>query len=63
MSIPWRIEYEGALYHLLTRGNECNDIFMIDKDHSSFLDAVGEMAEPKRRSVTYLSMVSGGLVN
>ena len=45
MSRPWRIEYEGALYHLLSRGNERSDIFMSDKDRSSFLDAVGEMSE------------------
>jgi putative transposase len=45
MSRPWRIEYEGALYHLLSRGNERSDIFMADKDRSSFLDAVGEMSE------------------
>ncbi len=45
MSRPWRIEYEGALYHLLSRGNERSDIFMDEKDLSSFLDAVGEMSE------------------
>ena len=45
MSRPWRIEYEGALYHLLSRGNERSDIFISDKDRSSFLDAVGEMSE------------------
>jgi REP element-mobilizing transposase RayT len=45
MSRPWRIEYEGALYHLLSRGNERSNIFMDEKDRSSFLDAVGEMSE------------------
>jgi putative transposase len=45
MSRPWRIEYEGALYHLLSRGNERSDIFMSDKDRTSFLDTVGEMSE------------------
>ena len=45
MSRPWRIEYEGALYHLLSRGNERSDIFKDEKDHSSFMDAVGEMSE------------------
>jgi putative transposase len=44
MSRPWRIEYEGALYHLLSRGNERSDIFMSGKDRNSFLDAVGEMS-------------------
>ena len=45
MSRPWRIEYEGALYHLLSRGNESNDIFIDEKDRSSFLNTVGEMSE------------------
>jgi len=45
MSRPWRIEYKGALYHLLSRGNERGDIFVDEKDRSSFLDAVGEMSE------------------
>jgi putative transposase len=37
MSRPWRIEYEGALYHLLSRGNDHNDIFLDETDRSSFL--------------------------
>jgi hypothetical protein len=45
MSRPWRIEYEGALYHLLSRGNAGSAIFVDDKDRSRFLDAVGEMPE------------------
>ena len=45
MSRPWRIEYEGALYHLLSRGNQRNDIFIDDKDRNSFLNTVGEMSE------------------
>lgn len=45
MSRPWRIEYEGALYHLLSRGNERNDIFMDPADRTVFLDTVGEMSE------------------
>ena len=44
MSRPWRIEYKGALYHLLSRGNERRDIFMDAQDRSGFLDAVGEMS-------------------
>ena len=45
MSRPWRIEYEEALYHLLSRGNERSDIYIDEKDRSSFLDAVAEMSE------------------
>ncbi|MGD8290063.1 MAG: hypothetical protein PVF37_00065 [Desulfobacterales bacterium] len=45
MSRPWRIEYEGALYHLFSRGNDRNDIFADNEDRSSFLTAVVEMSE------------------
>lgn len=30
MSRPWRIEFEGALYHIPSRGNEQSDIFLDD---------------------------------
>ena len=44
-SRPWRIEYESAFYHLLSRGNERNNIFIDDKDRNSFLNSVGERSE------------------
>jgi len=45
MGRAWRIEYEGGLYHVLSRGNERNDIFRDDRDRVTFLDALGEMAD------------------
>ena len=45
MSRAWRIEYEGALYHLMSRGNEGGNIFFEKKDRVDFLDTVGEMSE------------------
>ena len=45
MSRPWRIEYEGALYHVLSRGNEQGPIVLIDDDRQLFLKTLGEMAE------------------
>ena len=45
MSRAWRIEYEGALYHLLSRGNERRDIFEDQKDRSIFLATIGEFSE------------------
>ncbi len=51
MSRPWRIEYEGALYHLLSRGNEGKDIFKNDRDRKIFLKTVGEMSERFAMSV------------
>jgi len=45
MTRAWRIEYEGALYHVLSRGNERRDIFFADEDRRRFLDALGDMAQ------------------
>jgi REP element-mobilizing transposase RayT len=45
MARAWRIEFEGALYHVLSRGNERRAIFFEDDDRQLFLDALGEMAE------------------
>jgi len=45
MGRAWRIEYEGALYHALSRGNENGDIFYDSTDRVRFLDSIGEMSE------------------
>ena len=45
MSRAWRIEYEGALYHLMSRGNEGGHTFFEKKDRVDFIDTVGEMSE------------------
>ena len=45
MGRAWRIEYEGGLYHVLSRGNERKDIFHDDRDRLTFLNAIGEMAD------------------
>ena len=45
MAVAWRIEYEGALYHVLSRGNERQDIVVTDEDRKLFLNTVGEMGE------------------
>lgn len=42
---PWRIQYEGAYYHVLSRGNERKDIFIDDGDRRLFLATLGEAAE------------------
>jgi hypothetical protein len=44
-SCPWRIEYEGALYHVFSRGNNQQDIFVTDDDRYLFLDTIGQMSE------------------
>jgi REP element-mobilizing transposase RayT len=45
MARPWRIEFEGALYHVVSRGNERRDIFYDDDDRRLFLDTLGEMSQ------------------
>ena len=45
MGRAWRIEFEGALYHILSRGNEQKDIFYDDQDCQLFLKTIGEMSE------------------
>ncbi len=37
MGRAWRIEFEGALYHVMSRGNQGNDIFLDDSDWQVFL--------------------------
>lgn len=42
MSRPLRIEYAGALYHIISRGNERNSIFFHKNDYVRFLDLCAE---------------------
>ncbi len=41
MARPARIEYEGAFYHVINRGNRKEDIFDDDKDRWRFLEILG----------------------
>jgi len=43
MARPLRIEYEGALYHVTSRGNARNKVFFSDSDRLSFLETLGEV--------------------
>ena len=45
MARPWRIEYGGAYYHVLSRGNERRDIFFDDRDRRVFLSTLGETSD------------------
>lgn len=44
MSRPLRLEYPGAFYHVLARGNERKEIFCDDEDRVFFLDLMNEAA-------------------
>ncbi|MDZ8118760.1 transposase [Pontiella agarivorans] len=40
-----RIEYEGAVYHVMSRGNRQEPVFRTDRDHEVFLDTLGEACD------------------
>ena len=43
MARPLRIEFEGALYHVTSRGDERRDIFLDDADREAFLQILGDV--------------------
>jgi len=45
MARPWRIQYPGAVYHVMSRGNNRQAIFLSDADRLDFLDLLGKAAE------------------
>ncbi len=42
MARPLRVEYEGALYHVTSRGNARQGIFLVDPDRKLFLETLGD---------------------
>ena len=42
MARPLRIEYAGAVYHVMARGNQGCRIFADDQDRRRFLETLGE---------------------
>ena len=45
MARPLRIQYPGAYYHVMNRGNRREDIFITDTDRSRFVDALADSCE------------------
>jgi len=45
MARPLRIEYAGAVYHVMARGNQGQSLFRDDPDRRRFLDTLGEACE------------------
>jgi hypothetical protein len=37
-----RVEFEGAIYHIMSRGNRGDAIFLDDKDRETFIDTLDE---------------------
>jgi hypothetical protein len=42
MPRQWRLQYPGALYHVLNRGDRREPIFAGDRDRRRFLETLGE---------------------
>src|SRR3982750_2575042 len=40
-----RLEYAGAIYHLMNRGEHREDIFVDEKDRARFLEKLGETCQ------------------
>ncbi|MDD5264163.1 MAG: transposase [Candidatus Bipolaricaulis sp.] len=45
MARPLRIEYEGAVYHVTSRGNARQDIFLVDSDREVFLEVLDDVVK------------------
>ena len=45
MTRPLRIQFPGAIYHVMNRGNEKNDIFNDDEDQNCFLKILSQSAK------------------
>ena len=45
MARPIRVEFAGAVYHVMARGNERRAVFRDDQDRRRFLETLGEMTE------------------
>jgi putative transposase len=57
MARPLRLEFPGALYHVTSRGNARQKIFLDPKDRDLFLDLFGkEVAQQGWRRYAYCLM-------
>jgi len=45
MARPLHIQFEGAVYHVTSRGNARQDIFIDDEDRGVFLSTLGEVVD------------------
>ena len=45
MARPLRIELAGGYYHVMSRGNNRQDIFLTDKDRKAFVEALADSCE------------------
>lgn len=51
MARQWRIQYEGAIYHVMSRGIERGTIFLTDEDYLRFLECIEKAIERFRLDI------------
>ncbi|MCU0786375.1 MAG: hypothetical protein MUF81_20485 [Verrucomicrobia bacterium] len=50
MARKLRVEYEGAIYHVMNRGDRREAIFLDDEDRQCFLATLGQACGPRPTS-------------
>ena len=60
MARALRIEYEGAIYHVMARGNLRQDIFRSPRDRFRFLDKQEETVERHHLLPRMVLLITGG---
>jgi hypothetical protein len=58
MARAWRIEYEGALYHVLSRVDERQAVFLDDEDRGRFWGPCFDVARSYRHGVKENTCIS-----
>ena len=59
MARPLRIQYPGAYYHVMNRGNRREDIFITDTDRRTFVDATADSCEThSAKLIAYILMTN-----
>ena len=45
MARPWRIQYNNAMYHVMSRVFAQGDVFYADEDYHKFLESLEKTSE------------------
>ncbi|MGQ9478368.1 MAG: addiction module toxin RelE, partial [Candidatus Bipolaricaulia bacterium] len=45
MARPLRLEFPGAVYHVTSRGNALQEIYLDEADRGAFLEVLAEVVE------------------
>ena len=61
MARPLRIQYPGAYYHVMNRGNRREDTFITDTDRRTFVHALADSCEThSAKLIGYVLMTNHG---